>query len=373
MGLSADLLALAGPVAPRDEEDGEPGTPIPKLCPRLRTTISPRVSWQDPRGFRPEKPPHQRAWARLWDPGPTAAQLGFALAPNPKRPHRYGLAGLSGPGRRSVWRSLKLMEGMRNLLSFWTITFPWEALERFAELDTLPVFQDRIRKELIRRLEDAGIKPIVIGVAELQPKRTAAEGRPGTHYHIVFQGRRDDRARWALTPQQLDDIIYAAANTAGVFGVDLSTAGNVQPVHTSVCAYLAKYMTKGGNVAAPWVGTRYEPLLPRQWWFWSRPLRQWVMQHILPMSFGFVRWVFEHRYQLGERSLIKWRVLPLSDSRAPQTFEIDWLSTDRLAQLLYLWELDNWNEEWYRLATLKQAALYGLEVPQLDNLPYGWN
>lgn len=369
MGLSADLLALAGPLAPPEAQHGDPDFPTAKLCPRLRTTLSPRVNWADFKGFALEKPPHQRAWARLWEPGPPAAELGFALAPNSERPPRYGLQGLSGPGRRSIWRALKLLEGMRPLLSFWTITFPGPALDRLAELDTLPVFQDRVRKELMRRLADRGLTPLVVGVAELQPKRTADENRPGTHYHIVFQGRAAKDGHWALEPTELDDIIYAAANSAGIFGVDMSTAGNIQPVKTSVCAYLAKYMTKGGNVAAPWVGTKYEPLLPRQWWFWSRPLLLWVREHIIPINFGFLRWVFENRNPLIEKGLIKCRLLDLPDPRAPQTYEIDWLTCGNVAQLLFLWELDEWDDEWYRVATLRQAASYGLAVPQLDLLP----
>ncbi|MFN9908511.1 MAG: hypothetical protein ACK56F_20675, partial [bacterium] len=79
-------------------------------------------------------------------------------------------------------------------------------------------------------------------------------------------------------------MIRAALATAGVqapaeIGAEvwLAQAGNVQQVRKSVRAYLAKYMTKGGNDTAPHVGGKWEGLLPRQWWFWTRPLRAWVL------------------------------------------------------------------------------------------------
>jgi hypothetical protein len=128
----------------------------------------------------------------------------------------------------------------------------------------------------------------------------------------------------------------------------LATAGNVQQVKRSVRAYLSKYMTKGSGDTARWVGTEAEALLPRQWWFWSRPLRAWVLEHVLPLAFPFLLWVHENRADLEEAGLARFRVLPLDDPRAPTTYEVSWLTCGHLGQLVYLWQTEEWDREWFR-------------------------
>lgn len=355
MSLSRDLRALGEVLAPPEIEWGDVEPPTAYLCPRLRTTYSPRVSWAAwaPAAAEARKP-SMPEWTRVWEPGPPAPALGLSLAPNSKRPPRYGLQGMPAAGRRQVWRALALLEEMRPLLSFWTISLPTESLSELAHADSLPVFQDRVRKELARLLTAAGLPALVVGVAELQPARSRAEGRPCPHWHIVFQGRRDRRSPWALSRDQLDGVILAALTSAGVRGPDLRAAGNVQQVKRSVRAYLAKYMTKGSGDASQWVGTCHEPLIPRQWWFWTRPLRAWVIEHILPLAFDFLAWVHEHREPIAARELAKFRRIELSDPRAPVTWEVAWLSCEKLAQLVYAWQLDAWDAEWARQSRLLQ-------------------
>ena len=352
MGLSADLLALGPALAPEEAQWGDPEVPTATLCPRLRTTYSPRLSWAEWRGFGDAPKASMPEWARVWDPGPPAAGLGLSLAPNSERPDRYGLNGLPAPGRKSVWRALALLEEMRPLLSFWTISLPTESLTDLCRAGTLPAFQDRVRRELSRLLRRAGLPDLVVGVAELQPKRSLAEGRPCPHWHIVFQGRKNRGSSWALSPSQLDGVIAAALASAGVPGLGLQSAGNVQQVKRSVRAYLSKYMTKGSGDCARWVGSSHEDLIPRQWWFWTRRLRAWVINHILPLAFPFLAWVHAHREEIAEMGLAGFRVLDLPDPRAPLTFEVNWLGCSKVAELLYLWQTDQWETEWARHSRL---------------------
>jgi hypothetical protein len=126
----------------------------------------------------------------------------------------------------------------------------------------------------------------------------------------------------------------------------------VQQVKRSVRAYLSKYMTKGSGDCAAWVGSSHENLIPHQWWFWTAPLRAWVIRHIFPIAFPFLAWVHEHRQQLEALGLARFRRLELSDPAAPITYEVNWLGCDRVAQLLYLWQTDEWDAEWHRLSRL---------------------
>ena len=356
MGLGADLRVLGATLVRQREDDLEMGA----ICPRLRTPYSPRASWKL---FRAPHEgycgPRKHRWARVWDCGPPAAALGLSIAPNSKRPPRYGLNGLPPSGRKNVSRALALLEDDRRLLSFWTVSLPTEALIALGRADRWPVFQDRVRKELARLLQRRGLPVRLVGVAELQPRRSRATGIPCPHLHVVFQGRRSPTAPWALNPADLDGVIRAALTTAGVpvpAGIDgqafLKSAGNVQQVRKSVRAYLAKYMTKGGNDTAPHLGGEWESLLPRQWWFWSRPLRSWVLQHVFPLPYPFLAWVHDCRQELQELGLVRIRILDLPDPRAPVTLEINWLSTDRLAEVVAIWQEEEWDAEWWRQSRL---------------------
>lgn len=371
MSLSKALKALGGCLEPEEQQWGDAEVPTALLCPRLRTTYSPRASWTEWRGFGEAPKASMPEWSRVWDYGPPAAALGLSLAPNSKRPPRYGLSGLPAAGRKQVWRALALLEEMRPLLSFWTVSLPTEALRDLCRLDSWPQFQDRLRKELARRLQAAGLPALVVGVAELQPKRSRAAGMACPHLHLVFQGRKSRGSHWALNPADLDEVIRAALATAGVqapaeIGAEvwLAQAGNVQQVRKSVRAYLSKYMTKGGNDVAPFVGSESEALLPRQWWFWSRPLRSWVLEHVLPIAFPFLLWVHFHREELQQLGLIRVRILDLPDPRAPLTIEVNWLSPEHCAEVIRIWQDDVWDANWhenYRLflwqRSLSRASL----------------
>ena len=352
MGLSADLQALGATLEPEEAQWGDPDVATAWLCPRLRTTYSPRASWGEWRGFGASQAPSMPEWARVWEPGPPALALGLSLSPNSKRPPRYGLKGLPAAGRKQVWRALALLEEMRPLLSFWTISLPSESLTDLDHPGALPRFQDRVRKELTRLLQAAGLPALVVGVAELQPRRSRAEGRPCPHWHIVFQGRKDKRSPWALSREQLDGVIAAGLTSAGARGPDLRSAGNVQRVKRSVRAYLSKYMTKGSGDCAQWLGSAHEDLIPHQWWFWTRSLRGWVLEHVLPITFPYLAWVHEHRDAIGARELARFRQLELSDPAAPITWEVNWLGCEELAQLVYIWQLDQWDAEWHRTQRL---------------------
>jgi hypothetical protein len=68
-------------------------------------------------------------------------------------------------------------------------------------------------------------------------------------------------------------------------------------------------MSKGSGDCARWVGSSHENLIPHQWWFWTRRLRSWVLDHVFPIAFPFLAWVHENRQELEELGLARWRLL----------------------------------------------------------------
>jgi len=163
---------------------------------------------------------------------------------------------------------------------------------------------------------------------------------------LVFKGRNRRGEQWRLTKEALDLVIEAALRSAGARSFRAGNCGNVQPVKKSVRAYLSKYMTKGSGEVSRWKGNRAESLIPRQWWLMSAVLRFRVLQYITPVLAGFIIWAHQNRADLEGLGLARFRVLPLQDPRAPATWEINWLTLEKLAEVIYLWQTDQWEHEW---------------------------
>lgn len=355
MGLSSDLLALAPALLGTDEaapdwRHGDSAPAAAVLCPRLRSNLVPSAGFRK----RQEGTDRRPSWSRVWDPAPAPDPLGSSPARNPKRPPRYGLKGLPAAGRRAVWRALSLMEESRPFLCFWTVTVPPAAVEALRAADSVGAFADRLRKELVRRLQLAGLQPLVVGVCELQPKRSRREGRPLPHWHVVFRNTRSPWGPWVLDREVLDGCIAAALATAGAAGVPVGAAGRRERIRKSVRGYMAAYLTKDGCDPSPWVGGEWEALLPRQWWFWSAPLREFVLRHVLPICWDFLAWVWKWREEIEAVGLARFRRIPLQDPRAPAVWEINWQSCANVAELLCLAGEDEWDIEWRRTSLRNQ-------------------
>jgi hypothetical protein len=250
--------------------------------------------------------------------------------------------------RKKISRSLAALEENRRLLAFWTVTFNGADLDAIALAGSLEVFQDRLRKELLRQLKRHGLPPTVVGVVEIQGERSAREGRPAPHFHVVFQGRRRRDKVWRLSKVVLDGVIVSALGSAGVVAESAGNRGNVQGVKKSVRAYLSKYLTKGSSSVSGFRGFWAERLIPRQWWFMSNELLALVRRHVTPIDGGFVRWVHENRTDLEEAGFLRIRKLHLDDPRAPTTWEVNFLSPVHLAELLVVWDEEQWQDQWER-------------------------
>lgn len=341
MTLAADLEQLAPAVAPPGHRGPSIGGRGPKLCPRMVTTYSPRVDWPRPDRLREADWRGHDRWQRVqWVPE-VPGSPGF-ISPA-KFVHRspYGAFGLSSNGRREIWRTLKLLEDVRSTLFFWTITLPDEALAGIAAGRGWAGFQDRVRHELVRLLTDRLGGALVVGVAEVQPKRLRERGTYAPHLHVTFVGRRKGWVRWAFNHADLDGIIERAATACGAPTFKATAAGNVTPVRKSVAAYMAKYMTKGcqaGQSAAGKIELR-----PKQWWFRSSAMLQWVREHVFPLSLPFVAWVHEHRRSLEEQGLIRHRQVEGLPESAPVCWRVDWRGPPQLAAVVALW--CEWRED----------------------------
>lgn len=343
MGRTADLQAFKAGVGFVERDPKVRAKP--RVGPKLQTGFQPFHLGE---GFQQDLSDYERlkeagvfadieaAGRRPEDPeGPEG--LGLSMARNSRRPLRHGFQGLTAPGRHCVSSALSLLEERRDLLSFWTVTLPDDALRHLARVDGLPRFTDRLLERLRRTLERRLGVALYVGVAELQPKRTRAVGYPCPHLHVVFQGRAHRRASWLISPGELDGFIAAALKQTG-FDVNgpLISAGNVQRVKRSVRAYLSKYMTKGSSDARLWEGGLWQNLIPRQWWCWSQACRQLVESCTTDLPTGFLAWVWRHRQQLLEAGSFYLQQCTVPQD-APATYRIYWGTVGKLARLMAQW------------------------------------
>ena len=304
------------------------------------------------------------AWllAAAADPGlrgpGRAAPLGLSEAQSPQNgPKRHGCRGLSANGARQIQRACAVLQDVRPCLAFWTVTLPDETLKLIVARDLWPQFQTRIRDLLVRALKRQGLPARVVGVVELHPGRSMRESIPLPHMHVVFQGRRSFRKRWALGVAALDRIIADAVRYIGLEAPDTKAAGNVQPVRKNCGAYLAKYCTK--NRDSRWL-EKVPGNLPRVWWFWSAPLRVEVLGLVIRVCWSFVSWL--HRLDAAGLSQIGAvrAHLELSDPRAPSTWCVRWKRDDGLRRAADIWKR---NEASLLLAGIKATSWQLLPSP----------
>lgn len=317
---------------------------------------------------------------RIWAADPARAEapkasepLGLSMARNSHRPRRHGFQGLPAPGRLNVSDALALLEPRRALLSFWTITLPTPALMHLLWGAGWAKFQDQVRDRLRQLLIRKGMDPTLVGVAEIQTKRTKKTGIPAPHLHVVFKGRHHHRGAWLLSRAELDGVIKSALYRCGVrmlreeqWEPFLEAAGNVQQVKKSVRAYLGKYLTKGSSDVAIYEGGMWEALIPKQWWFWSKECRLLVESCRINLPQGLIAYLFRERERYIERGLIRINKLEVPPE-AYATYRIYWLKAENLALVVAEWMESVADQTWNALSSVgiyrqQGRSIYGRPV-----------
>ena len=318
----------------------------PAVDPRMVTTYSPRSSWreEDPWGPASAQLFHTRVEDFACDlPG---SAPGLVIGRNSDTlPVRNGWKGITPLARQSIHRACAALEDQRRRLAFWTVTLSPGQLDWLEAHDSWPAFQSAIRHRLVRALRRRGLRPLVVGVVELHPERSAKEGRPCPHLHVVFVGRQHGWGRWVLSTTDLDLIICKALVAAQCFDLGVEAAGNVQPVKRSVGAYLSHYMKKGSG--PPPVCGRGFQLCPRQWFFQSRPMLGMVRALTVRLPLPFVAFCHDRWPVLVERGWGSWQQVAIPDPRAPAVYSILWESAAAVGLAIAWWQESLWEADWW--------------------------
>lgn len=207
--------------------------------------------------------------------------LGFSPLPNSHTPVQRGLNGITSHGKRLVRNACRRLEKEtdKSLLSFLTVTLPnvsyLESIaisQHWAEI--VRVFLQRLKRALVR----SGLSGEIVGVTEIQEKRTVRSGVLGLHLHLVFVGRLPKKG-WALTPDQVKEYWQSALDPyleESINAYDWSAVENIQRVLKSCEGYLGKYMSKGADQVRLVVESFGQDCLPRTWYSCTNSLRERV-------------------------------------------------------------------------------------------------
>ena len=197
---------------------------------------------------------------------------------------RYGLKGMTGEARKRVRSSAYLLQERfaKERLSFLTLTLPpLEGVSLEKEVasrwpDAVHHFLKRLKRLLLKRQ----LPPFVLGVTELRLKRYERLGQLPLHLHVVFPGRKRKTGPWSIAPFEFRKMWKEVLeNILGIAVYDKALE-NVQQVKSSAEGYLGKYMSKSRNEVEKVLEDGNEWMLPRQWWFSSKEVKDFLKQRL---------------------------------------------------------------------------------------------
>lgn len=242
---------------------------------------------------RPDGGPWHENPLQVSEGAETAIREDWALAQFPldlsdvsnsrKRPRR-GLKGITSYGKQSVKAGGFLMRDRfpHHRMTFATVTIPplppeqrQMVVERWPEIVRLGI------EWLGRRLERQGLPRAIVSVSEIQPKRLVSTGEGYLHLHMLWLNHPGRKGNWAVNPVDFGAWFEATLRRQLDYGGVDRVNVDVKPVKGDAARYLAKYMSKGGEVLTEAMEDWGPDNCPRQWWNLSGWLRALVKANTL--------------------------------------------------------------------------------------------
>lgn len=198
---------------------------------------------------------------------------GFNDEGNKSSRQKRGRAGLTVYGRKSIRSGCTYLEKHygRTCLSFFTATIGG------LTDDEMVVVRDRwaeiVRQfcqKLTRGAARAGLPQEYVSATEIQPKRWLNRGEVVPHLHMIFPGRKSRRSPWAYSIPVLQGWWEESVSNVVGRSVRFPTGTNVQGVKKSAANYMAKYLSKGGEMLQKIKDKLPDVSLPTAWWGCSK-------------------------------------------------------------------------------------------------------
>ena len=226
---------------------------------------------------------------------------------------RYGASGPPATALREVKRTVELMDAYLPSVALWTVSLPDEDYEDLRQLGTWAVFQRELFESVMRLIRGSGAPALGVAVVELGARRARRTGRPMPHVHAALAGWavRDHTGQWLLRPEVMDELVMKACRKAGLPDRDRRAGSKVEKVRGSVSGYLAKYMSKGGDLSLVDTTDGWDALIPHQWWNRSTEAKALRDGHVWKLPRAFAAFVEQQRKRLEALGLGMARLVSL--------------------------------------------------------------
>lgn len=203
------------------------------------------------------------------------SSLGLSDVPNCHKvqKRRHGLKGIPRSGRYRVLEGATVLQqryGRR--LGFYTLTCPYTEPEKVYEFNRC--FQEIMRRffqELKRAYHRIGADFAYVAAYEIQEERYHETSIPVLHVHWVSPCYLPNSYQFAVTADEIRGIYERVLCSVVAPPTSCSSALDSQVVKKSASGYLAKYLSKGGNIVEV-IADAAPSQVPSKWWSMSRNL-----------------------------------------------------------------------------------------------------
>lgn len=186
-------------------------------------------------------------------------------------------------------------------LAFATYTLPELPGGDMARVrDELPTIAHQLKQMIERDQARAGLNPEVVYVIEIQEERYRKTGEVVPHIHVVFQSRKTRYHPYVISKERNTQLWNRAVSNALGRDIEIPSGARIEKVKKSAERYMAKYMSKGGQLAQKLADEGRINELPKAWWGATLTLRRWVKANIKLLSENSEQFIKDNYRQFAE-------------------------------------------------------------------------
>lgn len=198
---------------------------------------------------------------------------------------RHGLKGLPRSGRYRILEGATVLQqryGRR--LGFYTLTCPYTEVELVYEYnknfsEIMRRFFQEIKREFSRKHDSF----VYCAAYEVQPARFEKTGLFALHAHWISPCYHDGTREFILTADEIRDIYSRVCSSVVGVCPDCSASLDAQVIKKKASSYLAKYLSKGGEMISS-IAEVAPSQLPSRWWSCSRSVLRAINRLTMELS-----------------------------------------------------------------------------------------
>ncbi len=199
--------------------------------------------------------------------------LGLSSIPNHHKENkrRHGLKGLPRSGRYRILEGASVLQqryGRR--LGFYTLTCPYTEAELIYEYNkNFAEISRRFFQELRREYHRNGLTYSFVAAYEIQPGRWEDTGTPVLHLHWLSPCYFPNTREFVLSADEIRNIYSRVLCSVVAPCPSVGASLDAQVIRKTASGYLAKYLSKGGDIISS-IAEVAASQLPSRWWSCSR-------------------------------------------------------------------------------------------------------